>query len=35
MHFAIIINNKYFKIISLIDLKSISIKGYKLLVILS
>jgi hypothetical protein len=35
MHFTIIINNKYFKIISLIDLKSIPIKGYKLLIVLN
>jgi hypothetical protein len=35
MRFTIIISNKYFKIISLIDLKSVPIKGYKLLVALS
>ena len=35
MHFAIIIYNKYLKIIGLIDLKSISIKDYKFLVIFS
>jgi hypothetical protein len=35
MRFAIIIYNKYLKIIGLIDLKSIPIKGYKFLVIFS
>jgi hypothetical protein len=33
IYFAIIICNKYLKIIGLIDLKSVSIKGYKFLVI--
>jgi hypothetical protein len=33
--FTTIISNKYFKIVSLIDLKSVPIKGYKLLVALS
>ena len=33
--FTIIIYNKYLKIISLIDLKSISIKDYKFLIIFS
>jgi hypothetical protein len=33
--FATIISNKYFKIISSIDLKSVPVKGYKLLVALS
>jgi hypothetical protein len=35
IYFAIIIYNKYFKIISLIDLKSVFIKDYKFLVIFS
>jgi hypothetical protein len=33
IHFTIIIYNKYLKVISLIDLKLVFIKGYKLLVI--
>ena len=35
MRFTIIIYNKFLKIIGLINLKSISIKGYKFLVIFS
>jgi len=34
-HLAIIIYNKYLKIIGLIDLKLVPIEGYKLLVIFS
>ena len=35
MRFTIIIYNKYLKIIGLIDLKSVSIKDYKFLLIFS